>query len=62
MADLLIELPAEIYNRLKSKAHELGKSPQELVQELVINQLVETQEVALSEKERGRQALLAGDC
>jgi hypothetical protein len=60
MADLLIELPAEIYNKLKSKANEQGKSLQELVQDLVISQLAEPQEIILSEKERGRQALLAG--
>lgn len=60
MADLLIELPSEVFNRLKNKAQDLGKSPQELVQELVISQLNENKEVALTEKERGRQALLAG--
>lgn len=58
MADLLIELPIEVYEKLKSKAYNLGKSPQELVQELVISQLDESQTETLSERERGRQALL----
>jgi hypothetical protein len=60
MADLLIELPADVYNKLKNKANNLGKSPQELVQEFVISQFDEPQETALSEREKGRQALLAG--
>jgi len=55
MADLLIELPAEIYDRLKNKANQLGKSFQELVQELVTSQLDELPEAVLSERERGRQ-------
>jgi len=59
MADLLIELPTEIYDRLKNKANQLGKSPQELVQELVTSQLDEPLESVLSERERGRQALRA---
>ncbi len=60
MADLMIELPIEVYNKLKNKANDLGKSPQELVQELVISQLDIPKEEVLSERERGRQALMAG--
>ena len=56
----MIELPIEIYNKLKNRADDLGKSPQELVQELVISQLGEPKEEGLSERERGRRALLAG--
>ncbi len=60
MAGLLIELPADVYNKLKNKANDLGKSPQELVQEFVISQFEEPSEASLSEREKGRQALLAG--
>ncbi len=60
MADLLIELPLDVYIKLKNKATDLGKSPQELVEELVISQLDEPQASVISERERGRRALMAG--
>ena len=58
MAELLIELPPEVYNKLRDKADLLGKSPQELAQDLVITQLNASQEEILPERERGRQALI----
>ena len=58
MTNLLIELTTEIYEKLQTKANGLGKSPQELVQELVTSQLAEPNKI-LSESERGRQALMA---
>jgi hypothetical protein len=62
MAQLLIELPPEVYQELKTKAETLGKSPQQLAQEVLVTQFDAPEpfkEDALSERERGRRALKA---
>lgn len=63
---LTLQIPESLYKRYKqwaeqtNRSSDLGKSPQELVQELIISQLGEPEEEVLSERERGRRALMAG--
>jgi aryl-alcohol dehydrogenase-like predicted oxidoreductase len=60
MATLTLELPPEVYHRLHEEADRLGKPPQVVVQEWLIERLsVPIPVSGSSEREQARQALRA---
>lgn len=58
-AALTLELPPEVYHRLREVAERLGQSPQVMVQEWLIERLVPPTPATDSEREKVRQALRA---
>jgi hypothetical protein len=57
MASVLVELPGNEYERLQKEAERLGKSPQNLIQEWVVERLETETPKPLTERERAREAL-----
>jgi len=59
MTTLTLELPPEVYRRLHEEADRLGKPPQVVVQEWLIERLSVPILAPESEREKARQALRA---
>jgi hypothetical protein len=59
MATLIMELPPEVYRRLHEEADRLGKPPQIVAQELLVEQLSTRAAASGDDRGRVRQALEA---
>lgn len=59
MTTLTLELPPELYNRLRTEAERLGKSVQVLAQEMLAERLAPPVPAEMSERERVAEALRA---
>lgn len=57
MTTLTLELPSEMYHWLHTEADRLGKSPQIVAREWLLERLVRLTRVSGSEREQARQAL-----
>lgn len=57
MATLTVELSTEVYSRLNETAHQLGKTPQVVAQEWLVERLFTTLSGTISDRERVRQTL-----
>jgi hypothetical protein len=57
MANLILELPIKEFEQLKEEANRLGKSPQDLVKEWIVQHLGTPSLGRLEEKERVKEAL-----
>ena len=59
MTNIIVELGPSEYNQLKEEANRLGKAPDVLIQDLVIEHLKKVQPAQLTDKELTTQALKA---
>jgi len=59
MTTLTLELPSEVYQRLREEADRLGKAPQIVAQEWIVEQLARLTQGPTSDRGKVRQALYA---
>jgi aryl-alcohol dehydrogenase-like predicted oxidoreductase len=59
MTTLTMELPPEAYRQLHEEANRLGKSPQDVASEWLIERLTASASVSAGDREKARQVLRA---
>jgi hypothetical protein len=59
MTTLTVELPPEAYRRLHEEANRLGKAPQDVALEWVIERLTTSASASDGDREKARQVLKA---
>jgi predicted transcriptional regulator len=59
MTALNLKLPPQVYRRLREEAARLGKSPQAVAQEWIVERLTPSHTAPSTDRERARQALRA---